>query len=208
MDIRCSYLTVIASYKLAILTLGGCGGVGSRSASRPTLPPTPARLPHKSIVFIVAVLLLQYSVSLFAHESDSADAVTFFAIVDPASFQMQFTATIGNSQVAPEVLADAIRPGSGRVLRITSVQGALFASPGPPPASGYALFFVGACTPRLATRGFGNGSISVSGAATLQISYRPGLVAKLLENETLCFRSLIQSNQQATIEVHGFLAEE
>lgn len=160
------------------------------------------RLPTFAIVLASLTL---YCADLYAIENAPSDAVTFFAIVDPNSFETTVTATIGETQVTPEQLADAIRPGSGRVLRITSIHGSLFDSPMAPMSGSYALAFVGACTPRFAVRGFGNGFIAFGGQDTVRVAYRPGLVASLNENETLCFRSLLQSNQRVMMEVHGFL---
>ena len=138
-------------------------------------------------------------------EIDPNNAVTFSGIVDANSYETVFTATVGQTQVTPENLANAIRPGSGQVLRITSVHGYVFGSPIPPAETDYALAFVGACTPRLSIRAFGNGAIAYNGRSTVQVNYRPGLVASLQSNEVLCLRSNTQSNQRVFIEVHGYL---
>ncbi|MEL6869803.1 MAG: hypothetical protein AAFO81_08380 [Pseudomonadota bacterium] len=140
-----------------------------------------------------------------AEESAQKNAVTFFAIVDPNTFETSLTATIGETQVTPQQLSDAIRSGSDQVLRITSVHGSLFSARGAPAAGSYALAFIGACSERFSVRGFGNGYLALGGADTLGVTYRPGLVASLNRGESLCFRSLVQSNQRVMLEVHGYL---
>jgi len=116
-------------------------------------------------------------------ETDPNNAVTFFAIVDANSFQTVFTSTIGEAQTTSAQLADAIRPDSGRVLRITSIHGYVFGSPLPPAETDYALAGVGACIPRVGFRGFGNGSIASgelsTGPGCQFIGQRSALPAKL-----------------------------
>lgn len=160
---------------------------------------------HLSVLAVVLISQTLLWAEANAAEYAPGDAVTFFSIVDPNSFETSFTATIGEAQVTPEQLAEAIRPGSGRLLRITSVHGSLFGSPQQPLAGSYALAFIGACTPRFSVRGFGNGYMAFGGLDTVRAAYRPGLVASLQKNEVLCFRSLLQSNQPVLMEVHGFL---
>ena len=155
----------------------------------------------------LAVLLISFFfvADVRAEDDLPGNAVTFFAIVDPDSSVTAFAAMIGESQVTSEQLADAIRPASGRVLRVTSIHGSLFDLSMAPVAGSYALAFLGACTPRASVRGFGNGYIAFGGQDTVRVAYRPGLVASLSEKETLCFRSLSQSNQRVLLEVHGYL---
>jgi len=138
-------------------------------------------------------------------ETDPNNAVTFFAIVDANSSETSLNAMIGETQTTSEQLTAAIRTDSDRVLRITSIQGQLFGSPLPPAETDYALAFIAACSPRLSVRGFGNGYIAFSGPNAVQVTYRPGLVVRLAADETLCLRSLTQSNQRVLIEVHGYL---
>ncbi len=162
-------------------------------------------------IFLVFITLVFAATNTVAEEADPIgeidpdNAVTFSAIVAADSFETVLTATIGETQTTPAQLADAIRNGSGHVLRITAINGHVFSGPVPPAATDYASAFVGACTPRLSVRGFGNGPIAFGGRGTVQVNYRPGLVASLTANEVLCLRSLVQSNQRVLIEVHGYL---
>jgi len=162
-------------------------------------------------VFLVFIAIALGTTNVVAEEgasnteTDPNNAVSFFAFVDPNSTQTGFFTKIGEAQVTPQALADDIRIDGDRVLRITSIQGHLFGASLPPVETDYALAFVGACTPRSSVRAFGNGYMAFAGPSTVQVTYRPGLVVSLYDDEVLCLRSLIQSNQKVLIEVHGYL---
>lgn len=130
------------------------------------------------------------------------DAVSFFANVDPDSFDTTFAAiVIGTEQATAEDLNELLRPSGGMALRVTTMKLHNFT----PVDTSYASVFLGACTPIFSTRGFGSGPLAAGGPNTIQVNFQPGLVATLNSNESLCIRSLIQSNDLAVVGIHGFL---
>ncbi len=134
-----------------------------------------------------------------------AQTVSFLANVDPDTSQTVFTVQIDGQQTATADLNQLLRPGGGKVLRVTSIHGFLSDGRVPPTADDYAVIFLGALSNRNAVRGFGAGSIALDGRSTSQINFQPGLFVSLLANESLVLRSQLQSNYPARIEVHGFL---
>lgn len=153
-----------------------------------------------TIRFCTLVLAL-----LLASIAHGKETVSFVAVVQPHSDQTGFNLMIGNQQVPSSMLNDMLRPGGGHMLRVTSIKAHLINSQPMPGDSDYALVFLGAVTTRPSVRGFGAGSISVSGAATAQVNFDPGLFVQLGGNESLTVRSQLQSNETAHIEVHGYL---
>ncbi len=141
----------------------------------------------------------------FAASAHAQKAISFLANVQPDSDQTAFSIKVNEQTITSAELNNMLRPGGGTTLRVTSMHGLLIDPFTIPDISDYALIFIGAITPRAAVRGFGTGTISVSGGTTTQINFDPGLFVNLNNNETLTLRSQIQSNQLARIEVHGFL---
>lgn len=142
----------------------------------------------------------------FAGSAHAQKAISFLANVQPDSDQTFFSIKLNDQTITSAALNDMLRPGGGSTLRVTSIHGLLIDSQqAVPDAFDYAVVFIGAITPRASVRGFGAGTISVSGPTTTQINFDPGLFVNLDSDETLTLRSQIQSNQLARIEVHGFL---
>lgn len=138
-----------------------------------------------------------------AQAATSERIVSFLANVNAGEFQTTFTAVRGTQQISTEDLNNLIRSGGNNVLRVRSIHA--FLLPGVPQEGDYAAFFLGACTDDFSTRGFGAGSLAVAGANTAQVILNPGAVASLSETESLCLRSLVQSNHTVRVEVHGVL---
>ncbi len=151
--------------------------------------------------------VLLVSLALMASNAYAQKAVSFLANVHPDTDQTFFSIKVNDQTITPAALNNMLRPGGGSVLRVTSIHGTLFDRVSAPDPSDYALIFIGAITPRFAVRGFGAGTISISGATTTQINFAPGLYVNLNSNETLTLRSQTQSNQLAHMEVHGFLED-
>ena len=159
--------------------------------------------PRSILLILLATLFAVPLTNANAQQSDVQHTVSFLANIDAGQFQTVFTAVKGTQQISTEDLNNLIRPGGGNVLRIRSIHAHLL--PGIPKVGDYAAFFLGACTQRQSTRGFGAGSVAVGGTANEQVTFTPGGVASLLESESLCLRSLVQSNYTVRVEVHGVL---
>jgi len=156
----------------------------------------------KSFLFILLV-----SLSLVASNAYAQKAISFLANVHPDTDQTFFNIKVNDQAIPSNTLHNMLRPGGGSVLRVTSIHGTLFGRISAPAPTDYALIFLGAINPRFSVSGFGAGTLSVSGATTTQINFDPGLYVHLNSDQTLTLRSLIQSNQLAHIEVHGFLED-
>lgn len=134
-----------------------------------------------------------------------AQPVSILGNVEADSFDTALTVQVRDQQVSAEDFSDMLRPGGGHVFRVTSINGFLLNGPVPPSNDDYAVVFLGALGLRNSIRGFGAGTIALDGRGSNQVNFRPGLFVNLLANESLVLRSMVQSNQQARIEVHGFL---
>ena len=80
--------------------------------------------------------------------------------------------------------------------------------PFPNPDS-YSVIAFGHCdVGTLSFGGFGNSAIGTYGLQNYQVDYNPGLVVNLLnKRQQLCFKSYIQSNENARVFVHGVLLD-
>ncbi|GAB4194927.1 MAG: hypothetical protein Tsb002_26940 [Wenzhouxiangellaceae bacterium] len=132
--------------------------------------------------------------------------ISFQTIVHPNSTQSGFNIQFVDKQISTNELNMMLQPAGGMVLRVTSIHGYLTGMTDVPNAFDYAVIYLGA-SKRGSMRQFGAGSISLNGAGTTQINFDPGLVATLLDTETLALRSLLQSNRQARIEIHGYIED-
>ncbi len=160
-----------------------------------------------SLHLVALVLFFTVTFSLVkaanAQPSDVQRTVSFLANVDAGQLQSVFTVVQGTQQMTSAELNNYIRPDGGYVLRIRSIHAYLLR--GVPQPGDYAAFFLGACSDEFYTRGFGAGSLAVGGTRSEQVIFQPGIVASLSVSESLCLRSLIQSNYTARVEVHGIL---
>lgn len=133
--------------------------------------------------------------------------VTFFGTVAPDSEQTVFDSVlIGDQQTNNSELSQMLQPGTDYSLRITSIYVNLFTgSTRPPSEADYARANIAAISPNGSVRGFGSHTISLSGTGTTQVSFSPGLYVDLDTREQLGLISLIQSNHDARLTIHGFL---
>lgn len=133
--------------------------------------------------------------------------VTFFGTVAPNSQQIVFDSIlIGAQQSTSGELNAMLQPGTDYSLRITSIYANLFTlSTTTPGEDDYARINIAEIGPGGDVRGFGNHTISLSGTGTTQVNFSPGLYADLRIRGRLGLISLIQSNQDARVTIHGFL---
>lgn len=165
--------------------------------------PKPVRIVHPLPVPTEITNTGENPVPVVVQGASIEDTVSFLANVDPNSFETTFTAVRGTQQISTATLNSLIRSSGGYVFRIRSIHAHLLT--GVPNVGDYAVFFLGACDDDNSTRGFGAGSLAVGGNANEQVTFLPGVVASLGSSESLCLRSLIQSNHTVRVEVHGVL---
>ena len=129
--------------------------------------------------------------------------MSYFETVYPSSFGSVGSLVVGTNQASSEDLYEAIRPEGGKVLIVTSITAFHITPTHETPFSVISLLGVKDGS----TRGWGQGSLSVSGLQTTQVNYDPGLVVQLTKGESLSFRSLLQSNDIARVGLHGYLVD-
>lgn len=158
-----------------------------------------------SSLLVLTVLLLWATFGCNSEKCvQTNNIVSFLANVSANSYQKVFTVVIGTKQATPTELNNLLRPEGGKIFIVTSITSFHITPKIEAPFSVIALLAV---TEKGSTRGWGAGSLSVTGRNTTHVTYRPGLVVELRDVESLAVRSFIQSNETAHVEVHGYLME-
>lgn len=156
-----------------------------------------------SSLLMLIVLLLWATLGCNSEKCvQTNNIVSFLANVSPGSNQKVFTVVIGTKQATPAELNNLLRPEGGKIFIVTSITSYHITPKIEAPFSVIGLLAV---TESESTRGWGAGSLSVTGRKTTHVTYRPGLVVELTGAESLAVRSFIQSNETARVEVHGYL---